>query len=250
MPDINQPFVAISGLAVGVTATTVITDIGSLPVAVSSFNGLTGAVTGVTTSVANTFTALQSFSAGISASGATLGTLSNNLRITSNSVIASSGFTFGATGARLAFPGLTGSLNGGYLWLQDGFFQIGGSNPVSGNGSFYYNPGTERLYLFGYADFNHSYNYQASRAPLRLNVGPNHTAPILATYVQTAEGTQLGSGYSSTNMVAGIDNKGVLFSYAGLSASGATFAANSQAATYTETTNRIRMTNNARSWFL
>jgi hypothetical protein len=42
---------------------------------VESFNGLTGAVTGVTTGTANTFVALQSFSAGISASGG--GTLSN-----------------------------------------------------------------------------------------------------------------------------------------------------------------------------
>ena len=180
-------------------------------------------------------------------SGATLG---NNLTVTSNSVIASSGFTFGAAGSRLVFPGLTGAANGGYLWLQDGFFQIGGTVPVSGGGSFFYNPSTERFYVFGYADFNQSYNYEASRSPLRLNVGPNHTAPILATYVQTAEGTQLGAGYSSTNMVAGIDNKGVIFSYVGLTASGATFAANCQAATYTETTNRIRVTNNARSWFL
>lgn len=38
---------------------------------VTSFNGLTGAVGGVTTSVANTFTALQSFNSGISASGGT-----------------------------------------------------------------------------------------------------------------------------------------------------------------------------------
>ena len=45
MPDINQPFVAISGLAVGITATSVITDSGSLPVAVSSFNGFTGGIT-------------------------------------------------------------------------------------------------------------------------------------------------------------------------------------------------------------
>ncbi len=71
MPDIKQPFVAISGLAVGVTATSVITDTASLPVAVSSFNGLTGAVTGVTAGGANVFTALNSFSGGLSASGAT-----------------------------------------------------------------------------------------------------------------------------------------------------------------------------------
>lgn len=38
---------------------------------VLSFNGLTGAVSGVTTSVANTFTALQTFNQGISAAGST-----------------------------------------------------------------------------------------------------------------------------------------------------------------------------------
>jgi hypothetical protein len=38
---------------------------------VASFNGLTGAVTGVTTGVANTFGPLQSFTSGISAAGAT-----------------------------------------------------------------------------------------------------------------------------------------------------------------------------------
>ena len=42
---------------------------------VLSFNGLTGAVTGVTTSVANTFTALQTFNAGISSAGGTFSSL-------------------------------------------------------------------------------------------------------------------------------------------------------------------------------
>jgi hypothetical protein len=72
MPDIIQPFVVVSGLAVGVTATTVISENASLPVAVSSFNGLTGAVTGVTVGGANTFTALQSHTVGISSAGLTL----------------------------------------------------------------------------------------------------------------------------------------------------------------------------------
>jgi hypothetical protein len=47
MADTIQPFVAVSGLAVGITATTVIGDSASIPVAVCSFNGLTGAVAGV-----------------------------------------------------------------------------------------------------------------------------------------------------------------------------------------------------------
>jgi hypothetical protein len=37
---------------------------------------------------------------------------------------------------------------------------------------------------------------------------------------------------------------------AGISASGGTFSSNVQAATFTETSNSIRVTNNARSWFL
>jgi hypothetical protein len=240
MPDINQPFVAISGLAVGITATTVITDTASLPVAVSSFNGLTGAVTGVTTSVANTFTALQTFNAGITAAGATF----------TGPVIGNSGFTFGA-GAGLSFMAFypnSASSNGG-LWIKDGQLQMGGS-ALGSQGSFFFQPTSERFYVFGAADFNQSYDYEQSRSPLRLNVGPNHLRPILAVYVQTVQGTQLSATHNDTNMVAGINNKGVLFSTAGISASGVTFAANSQAATYTETTNRIRVTNNARSWFL
>lgn len=57
--------VAGTGISVsGATGAVTITNTG-----VQSFNGLTGAVTGVTVGGANTFTALQSFNAGISASG-------------------------------------------------------------------------------------------------------------------------------------------------------------------------------------
>lgn len=45
---------------------------------VTTFNGLTGAVTGVTTGNSNTFGPLQSFTGGISVSGATF---SNNVKI-------------------------------------------------------------------------------------------------------------------------------------------------------------------------
>lgn len=47
MADFTVPFVTITGLATGITATTVITESGSIPVAVTSFNGATGAITGV-----------------------------------------------------------------------------------------------------------------------------------------------------------------------------------------------------------
>jgi hypothetical protein len=43
---------------------------------------------------------------------------------------------------------------------------------------------------------------------------------------------------------------GLLNASSGVSASGGTFSGNIQAATFTETSNSIRVTNNARSWFL
>ena len=51
---------------------------------VVTFNGLTGAVTGVTTGVANTFGPLQSFTSGISVSGATF---SSNVQIIGDLIV-------------------------------------------------------------------------------------------------------------------------------------------------------------------
>ena len=51
---------------------------------VISFNGLTGAVTGVTTGISNTFGPIQNFSSGLSAFG---GTFSNNLQIVGNLLV-------------------------------------------------------------------------------------------------------------------------------------------------------------------
>jgi hypothetical protein len=61
-----------AGTNIGVTSASgsiTVTNLG-----VQTFNGLTGAVGGVTTSAANTFTALNTFSAGISTAGGTFGT--------------------------------------------------------------------------------------------------------------------------------------------------------------------------------
>lgn len=44
MADFIQPFVVLAGLATGITATTVITETASLPLAVTTFNGITGDV--------------------------------------------------------------------------------------------------------------------------------------------------------------------------------------------------------------
>ena len=155
-------------------------------------------------------------SGGISAAGATF----------TGPVVGTSGFTFG-TGAGLSamvfYP--RSALSGGGLWIRDGQIQIGGSQ-FGSQGSFYYQPASERFYVFGAGEFNQSYNYEQSRSPLRLNAGPNHLRPILAAYVQTVEGTQLPSIHNDTNMVAGIDNKGVLFSTAGITAFGGISLAN------------------------
>ena len=51
---------------------------------VISFNGLTGAVTGVTTSLSNSFTPIQSFLGGISVSGATF---SSNVQIIGDLIV-------------------------------------------------------------------------------------------------------------------------------------------------------------------
>ena len=78
------------------TAQWVNSDVSSL--AVSSFNGLTGAVTGVTTGISNSFTPIQSFLGGISVSGATF---SDNVRIVGDLIVTGRIITetgmFGAT---------------------------------------------------------------------------------------------------------------------------------------------------------
>ena len=73
--------VAGTGISVsGATGSVTITNTG-----VQSFNGITGAVTGITAGGANTFTALNTFSAGISASGITVGGLITNMSTDSGS---------------------------------------------------------------------------------------------------------------------------------------------------------------------
>jgi len=94
--------VAGTGISVsGATGSVTITNIG-----VQSFNGLTGAVTGVTVGGTNTFTALQTFSSGISASGGS--TFASNVSFSSTTsytglasfsggISASGGVTFSGT---------------------------------------------------------------------------------------------------------------------------------------------------------
>ena len=81
---------------------------------VSSFNGLTGAVQGVTTSVANTFTALNTFNAGISSNGATFGSnvyMAGDLVVTGR-IVTSTG-VFGATDNNIIEPVDNMNMDGG-----------------------------------------------------------------------------------------------------------------------------------------
>jgi hypothetical protein len=82
--------VAGTGIAVsGATGSVTITNIG-----VQSFNGLTGAVTGVTVGGVNTFTALNTFNAGISSAGGTFSALTRfTAGITASTLYVSGGVT-------------------------------------------------------------------------------------------------------------------------------------------------------------
>ena len=78
---------------------------------VSSFNGLTGAVTGVTTGTANTFVALQSFTSGISASGGV--TLAGTLQGTTANFTGLVSSTVGFSGAATNLTGNASGLTAG-----------------------------------------------------------------------------------------------------------------------------------------
>lgn len=160
-------------------------------------------------------------------------------------ISASGGFTFGSPSGTtfMVFKPTTSCTNGG-LWIRDGNLQLGGSFQGSGQGAFYYSPCGEQFIVGGYSTFQNSYNYQAGRSPLRLNSAPTQSVPILAAYKQTSDGTQLTNTFTTTNMVAGIDQNGALFSTVGISAAGGiTFTNNVQA-------NGYILSSNARSWFL
>jgi hypothetical protein len=85
-PDASGTVALTSGLVSSLSGSTYISVSGSTGAVtitntgVQTFNGLTGAVTGVTVGGTNVFTALNTFNAGISASG---GTFSNNIRVNS-----------------------------------------------------------------------------------------------------------------------------------------------------------------------
>lgn len=193
----------------------------------------------VAMSSTSSHTGLASFAGGISAagitvsgsivSGGTTGILlqpgSGVLRVIGG-ISASEGFTFGNISGTtwMVFVPKT-SCNSGGLWIRDGNLQIAGSVLTSGAGSFSYSPCGEQFVVTGYSTFQNSYNYQSGRSPLRLNGAPTQSVPIFAAYKQTSDGAQLTNTFTTTNMVAGIDQNGALFSSVGISAAGGvTFA--------------------------
>jgi hypothetical protein len=181
------------------TAQWVNSDISSL--AVSSFNGLTGAVTGVTTSIANTFTALNSFNAGISASALTV----------SGRISSTGGVTFGSGTTFMAFVPNTAANNGG-LWVRDGVLQVGGTVLSQGLGNLNYSQNTEHLYVYGYQIIENSAVYQGTRTGLTVKGGTAQNVPLF----------NVTRGGTSTLQV---DQNGIVVAALGLSGSGgATFS--------------------------
>jgi hypothetical protein len=100
-----------SNLFIGATGSQIIRIAGSN--SVQTFNGLSGAVSGVTTSVANTFTPLQTFNSGISASGGTFAT-----DIVVNGVIVGRGAGSATTNTAVGNGALTSNTTG----VQNGAF--------------------------------------------------------------------------------------------------------------------------------
>jgi hypothetical protein len=76
-------------------------------------------------------------------------------------------------------------------------------------------------------------------------------APASTITVSLPDYSTTLAGLAGTQIFTGTNTFSALTNFpSGISAAGATFSGNVQAATYTETSNRIRVTNNARSWFL
>ena len=217
--------VAGTGISVsGATGSVTITNTG-----VQSFNGLTGAVTGITAGGANTFTALQTFSAGISAAGGvtlsgtfsgTTGAFSKLLTasagISASSVAVSGrissteGVTFGSGTNFMAFVPQSSATNGG-LWIKEGVFQIGGSALLQGSGSLNYSGNTELFNVYGHQTIDNAAGYQGVYTPLIVKGGTGQSVPLFDV---TRGGTS----------ALQVDQNGIVVAALGLSASGATFS--------------------------
>lgn len=132
-----------------------------------------------------------------------------------------SGFTFGGTGNDFFayYPRNTDSYPSG-LFIRRGVLQLGGSNFASGLGNIRMDPSSELFYVAGRMEMIHTETYQASANTLTIAIGASHTGNALRVFKQAP------GALDTTKIVAGIDNNGVVFSTAGISAAGATFNGN------------------------
>ena len=158
---------------------------------VQSFNGATGAVTGATLG-ANTFTALQTFSAGISAAGATFsGNVKAQSTLYTDTILAIGNQIniANAASGRIAFGDYDGAGNSTYVFIRDGTSNLLISNPYG---------------LVGIGD-------------------PNNVDSGYALLYNAAAGSLDGGNSFLTNFSTGSFN-GLLTANGGISAAGATFS--------------------------
>ena len=196
---------------------------------VTLFNGLSGPVTGVESirGLTGAVGITNGSGIGLSVSGQTM--------------------TFSNTGV-LSINGSTGAITNVARTNVDNFFNASQTisaanavlaivdsssfNEVSFQGEF------NRLYFYNDLSGGEVF-FQPTIAPASTITV---SLPDYSTTLAGLAGTQIFTG---TNTFSALTNFP-----SGISAAGATFSGNVQAATYTETSNRIRVTNNARSWFL
>jgi len=175
------------------------------PNIVTSFNGLTGAVTGVTTGTANTFVALQSFTTGISASGGVTfaGTLQGTTATFTGLVSSTVGFSGAATNLTGNATGLTAG-SASKVQIAEAtapFYYLALAGGIGNTGIFVdttvprwqYNPSTaalvtssgyveaERLYAVNSISSN-NYSAYDSTTPLTINT-PNFDGTSQAIYI-------------------------------------------------------------------
>jgi hypothetical protein len=197
---------------------------------VQSFNGLTGAVTGVTVGGVNTFTALNTFNAGISSAG---GTFSALTRFTAG--ISASGGTFGNvvsignSGGQciIKLPGSSTIFDGnGLIRIQPTFSPLTVTDAISSN-EMQFNTTQHHIVFYD----NNDGDTITLKADIQVGSGTNPTVtiPNYTTTIAGLAGTQTFTGTNTfntlTNFGAGISSAGGTFSAltvftAGISAAG------------------------------